>query len=99
MNDDEGIKSKRSKQIEKSRQYLFARRGAYQKIFLNPVGQEVLADLARFCRAHTSSMSPDPYMTAMLEGRREVFLRIQHQLNLTNEDLWKLYGDDQRRRG
>jgi len=51
----------------------------------------VLKDLAAFCRAEESTYHPDPRAHAVLEGRREVFLRIQSHLNLSSEDLWKKY--------
>lgn len=39
----------------------------------------VLTDLASFCRAHDTTFHTDERTHAMLEGRREVFLRIQQQ--------------------
>jgi hypothetical protein len=71
---------------------LSRRRTAYVKAFLNPYGQEVLEDLARFCRANESTFHPDPRAHAVAEGRREVWLRIQKHLQLTDEQLWALYG-------
>lgn len=71
--------------------YLLSRRGAYLATFNTPRGQEVLADLARFCRAHESTAHADPHVAARLDGRREVFLRIQQHLRLSDDDLWKLY--------
>jgi len=56
--------------------------------------QTVLVDLQRFCRANTSTAHPDPYMAARLDGRREVWLRLQQHLRLDDETLWKLYGGD-----
>jgi hypothetical protein len=70
------------------------RRYAYRRLFLgedglNADGQTVLADLAKFCRANSStavvspiSRSVDPIATAMAEGRREVWLRIMAHLHL-----------------
>lgn len=63
---------------------------AYQLAFGSPAGLEVLADLAAFCRAAESCFHADPRMHAMLEGRREVFLRIQSRLNLTQKQLYAL---------
>lgn len=57
----------------------------------NIPAQRVLADLARFCRAHASTAHPDPYVAARLDGRREVWLRLQHHLQLDNDALWRLY--------
>lgn len=52
----------------------------------------VLIDLSRFCRANESCFHEDPRAHAVLEGRREVFLRIAQHLELDQEALWKLYG-------
>jgi hypothetical protein len=49
----------------------------------------VLADLAKFCRAHQSTFHPDTHVAARLDGRREVWLRITQHLNLTTDDLYK----------
>lgn len=68
------------------------RQRAYQLTF-NPEGREqkqVLEDLAQFCRANETAFHPDPRMHAVLEGRREVWLRIQKYLNLSPEQLWDL---------
>lgn len=78
--------------IEKAQQYLARRRTAYLRTFLNPMGEEVLRDLAKFCRAHETTFAADPRAHAVAEGRREVFLRIQAHLRLTDEELWRLYG-------
>jgi hypothetical protein len=71
---------------------LRARKNAYHGVFHNPVGQEVLKDLARFCRANETCFHKDPRVHAALEGRREVWLRITQHLNLTTEQLFDLYG-------
>jgi hypothetical protein len=52
----------------------------------------VLRDLAKFCRAHETTFNPDPRAHALAEGRREVFLRIANHMNLTEDELWELYG-------
>lgn len=67
------------------------RRHAYRTTFKGPVAEVVLQDLAKFCRAHQSTFHADPRAHAVAEGRREVFLRIAHHLNLTDEQLWALY--------
>jgi len=77
---------------EVARRFLSRRRFAYQATFTSPTGEEVLADLARFCRATQSTFHTDPRVAAMLDGRREVFLRIQQHLRLTDDQLWKLMG-------
>lgn len=82
--------------IDRARNYLARRRTAYVKTFSGPFGEEVLADLAKFCRANQSTFHADPRVHAVAEGRREVFLRISQHLNLTDEQLWRLYGQPTR---
>jgi hypothetical protein len=53
----------------------------------------VLNDLAAFCRANKSTFHEDPRAHAVLEGRREVWLRIQQHLQLDEDALWKIYGN------
>jgi len=53
----------------------------------NQAAQEVLKDLARFCRAYESTFHPDQRVHAVLEGRREVYLRIREYLSLTSEEI------------
>jgi len=48
----------------------------------------VLADLAKFCHAHTTTHCVgDPTGSAQLEGRRQVWLRLRAQLDLTDEEF------------
>lgn len=77
--------------IERTLDFLRRRKQGYQLAFSSPVGQEVLADLAKFCRANTTCFDPDPRIHAALEGRREVWLRIQQHLNLPSEQLYAIY--------
>jgi hypothetical protein len=77
--------------IDLARQYISRRRTAYVRVFDGPFGDEVLADLAKFCRANDTAFHADPRVHAALEGRREVFLRIARHLNLTDEQLWALH--------
>jgi len=71
--------------------FLQCRRSAYRAIFHSPMGEEVLTDLAKFCRAHESTFHADPRVHAVLEGRREVFLRIARHLKLDDDKLYELY--------
>lgn len=66
---------------------------AYNKVFdyKSPFTKEVLKDLAKFCRAHETTYHPDPRIHAVLEGRREVWLRIQEHLNLTIDQIYELH--------
>jgi hypothetical protein len=70
------------------------RRRAYKAAFNNPEGRKVLADLRRFCRATLPTADVNNVQTTyLLEGRREVFLRIAAHLQLTEEDVFKLIED------
>lgn len=71
--------------------YIRGRKKSYQLTFSSPAGREVLIDLARFCRAVETTYDPDPRTHALLEGRREVWLRITQHLDLSSEQLYKLY--------
>lgn len=66
---------------------------AYNRVFErnSPFVLDVLEDLAKFCRATETTFHPDPRVHAALEGRREVFLRIQQHLQLSFEDVYKLH--------
>lgn len=77
-----------------AKRFLSGRRLSYARLFdeQNQDAQVVLRDLAKFCRAHASTAHTDPAVAALMEGRREVWLRIQHHLQLTDDQLWKLYG-------
>jgi hypothetical protein len=65
---------------------------AYQLVFATPAGQAVLVDLEPFCRAKESCVVPGKTdLTNVLEGRREVYLRIRDYLDLTAEQLVEKY--------
>lgn len=65
----------------------------YRETFLGPDGQphvharKVLADLNRFCRVNASAYDPDPRTHALLEGRREVALRILSLLEIDSATI------------
>lgn len=75
--------------------FLRNRKGAYLAAFRNPAGEAVLEDLAKFCRANETTFDADARVHAVLEGRREVWLRIQQHLGLTPEQLLVLYTGNQ----
>lgn len=65
----------------------------FQLTFKSPSGERVLADLAPFCRETESCVVPgDRDMTMVLEGRREVMLRIRQYLDLPIEQLLVVRG-------
>lgn len=75
-------------------EYLGLRKKSYSATFgvAGIVGNEALKDLARFCRAFDTCFVPgDAAMSDLLEGRREVWLRIQQHLHLQPEQLAGLY--------
>ncbi len=66
---------------------------AYNRVFdkKSRYTHEVLKDLAHFCRAHDTTFHHDPRIHAVLEGRREVWLKIERILNLSPEELYELH--------
>lgn len=77
---------------EKQRAFLEQRKRNFQLCFGSPAGQEVLKDLVTFCRgAETFVVPGDRDRTYVLAGRLEVWLRIEQHMNLTPEELFKLY--------
>jgi hypothetical protein len=75
--------------------FVRARKRNYQLALSSPAGQEVLIDLARFCRANESCFHADARLHAVAEGRREVWLRIQQHLNLKPTELFNLFAGKQ----
>lgn len=80
--------------IERVQRWWNARRAHhYRETFLGPDGtphvhaRKVLADLNRFCRVNSSTFDADPRTHALLEGRREVALRILAFLNVDSADI------------
>lgn len=74
--------------------YISTRKRAYNLTFQihQPANVEVLEDLAKFCRANETCVVPgDRDMSLILEGRREVWLRINQHLHLSAEQLLQLY--------
>ena len=80
-----------SELIEKARRFLMRRRHNYRLTFLSPPGQEVLADLSKYCFANKSTAQPNRDLSLILQGRREVWLRIANHMNMSPDDLWRLY--------
>ena len=75
--------------------FIHKRKQAYQLTFQvnQPANVIVLEDLARFCRAsETCAVPGERDKTLLLEGRREVWLRICQHLHLNEEQLMQLYG-------
>ena len=84
-----------SEQRDKLRVLFSTRQQNYKQTFRGPVAEAVLKDLARFCRANTSTFHEDARLHAMAEGRREVWLRIANHLHLSPNELYRLtFGED-----
>jgi hypothetical protein len=80
---------------EKAHIVLKSRQRAYTKVLRGTGvdGNIVLEDLAKFCRAHESTFHTNPRVALILQGRHEVWVRIQQHLQLSDEQMWKLYGN------
>ncbi len=68
------------------------RRRAYRDLFdaESRSASHVLSDLARFCRATKTTAGDNSHASAQLEGRRQVWLRINYYLHLAEKDLDQL---------
>lgn len=84
--------SPEDKITKRAQNFLNARQRAYLHTFdlENEANLAVLSDLAKFCRANRSTFDPDARVHAVLEGRREVWLRLANHLRLSADDLWNL---------
>lgn len=80
--------------MQQTLQFLGLRKKSYQSIFgpAGAAGSDAIMDLAKFCRAFdTCIVRGDRDQTLVLEGRREVWLRIQQHLHLQPDELAALY--------
>jgi hypothetical protein len=77
---------------------------AYRQAFGSPAGKLAMEDLAIFCRSdRTCVVAPrgqpvDRERTLVLEGRREVWLRIQDFITMPTENLHAFRGPQRRTR-
>lgn len=81
--------------LSRARRWLLYRwrtRGeAYRRIFALADADIVLADLARYCNAgRTTFVTDNQAASALLEGRRQVWLRIESYLHMSESDMRKL---------
>ena len=63
---------------------------AYRLCFTSPAGQAVMQDLVLFCRMLSTTYGNKTWSPEILEGRRQVFLRIQRNLSLTADELYQV---------
>lgn len=86
------VSSNESTETLRAIDYIRNRKRAYQQTFIKDMASEVvMADLAQFCRANKSTFDADPRVHALLEGRKEVWLRIAQHLNLTEDELYTIF--------
>ena len=78
--------------LERTFSYIRTRKVNYKLCFGSPAGQQVMRDLGPFCRADAVPWGSDPYHTARLIGRQEVWLRIRQHLSLTDAQLLSIFG-------
>jgi hypothetical protein len=83
-------------------EFIRRRRSQYKQaksaefVITAPATQNMLIDLADFCRAAESCVvigedgKVDEARTLIMEGRHEVWLRLQNHFNLTTEQLYRL---------
>ncbi len=96
--DDLGIDLAPEREREHQRAFdkLRLRKRAYEGI-----PHDVRVDLARFCRANETCFNADPRIHAVLEGRREVWLRMMQHWECSPAQLAEIYravvapGDDE----
>ena len=79
--------------VSKIKEFFRRKQMAYVQTFdiKGPYQRVVLEDLAKFCRAHEPTFAKDQRTSDLLEGRREVWLRIQNYLNLSSDELYALH--------
>lgn len=79
--------------VEAVKGFVRSRSFSYKMVFKKDDSNAtiVLRDLAKFCRAHESTFNADPRLHAVMEGRREVFLRIQQYAELGEAELISLH--------
>lgn len=76
--------------IEAAANLVMTRQAAYKRTFGGASAIHVLEDMAAFCHFQESGYHPDKRMTDVLIGRREVFLRIVQNLELSPDDMFEL---------
>lgn len=77
--------------------YLRRRQQAYTSVFSGKGGEEdvkfVMLDLAHFTRAYSPTWNVNQKVQDLLEGRREVFMRIMDFTSLDHDTLYRKYTD------
>jgi hypothetical protein len=77
---------------DEARKFFENKQTDFRVAFNSDAGKRVLADLAPFCRAHETCFIPGAQdKSLVLEGRREVWLRIRDFLDRTPGELIAIY--------
>jgi hypothetical protein len=78
---------------ERLKLFFKKRKIAYTRVFdaQSPFTRVVLSDLEKYCCAYQSTFHKDERVCLILQGRRDVFLRIAENLNLDLEDIYNLH--------
>lgn len=91
----EGKKQAARNAIEETKVMLQAKGESYRRLLggtpMEGDREKVMLDLAKFCRAYESTFDANQRIHAVLEGRREVWLRIADFLNLDRDALFVKY--------
>lgn len=82
--------------IQKAKDFLRTRGQSYRLVFKGIHAETVMVDLAKFCRANHSTFHKDPRVEGVMQGRREVWLRIAAHLNMTEAELWSHFNPNPR---
>jgi len=95
VDDVENEQARAAERVERAKEFLLSRKRAYQRVFNAETteGFTVMQDLAWAAHAHRSTFDPDPIKAAYLQGKRDLWLRIQHHLSLDETQLLALYSD------
>lgn len=72
------------------------RRDAFRKCFSGNSGDLVLADLAKHCGWLSRNPPTDQLSMAYMEGRRDVFLHIRTQLDMSDDRIARIIDEQQR---
>lgn len=63
---------------------------SYREIFRSEAGKRVLRDLAKVCHAASTTFDENPSEQARKEGKRQIWLRIQNMINLSDDEITAL---------
>lgn len=65
-------------------------KNAYRALQETTHGQIVLRDLAKTCKAASSSFDKDPHQHSYNAGKRSIWLRIQNMINIPDREVYEM---------